>query len=258
MRHILNYPLLIFVVSLAILWLSARFGFFLHSRKGNVDDNVRHDLDLIRTASFTLFGLIVGFTFSMATGRYDQRMNYEEAEANAIGTEYVRADVLPAADAAKVKQLLSDYLNQRILFYEARSAEQLAPINVHTAQLQTELWSTVQAPAQVQPTPVSALAVAGMNDVLNTQGYTQAAWWDRIPIEAWALMLTIGIGSNLLMGYGLRSSNRRTFLILALPLIASISFFLIADIDSPRGGVVRIHPRNLISLSQSLQSPNGR
>ncbi|WP_198137539.1 hypothetical protein [Terriglobus sp. TAA 43] len=254
----MNYPLLVFFGSLVILWLSARLGFLLHSRQGNVDDNVRHDLDLIRTASFTLFGLIVGFTFSMATGRYDQRMNYEEAEANAIGTEYVRADLLPAADAVKVKQLLTDYVNQRILFYEARSARQLIPINARTVQLQTELWSAVQAPVQTQPTPVSALAVAGMNDVLNSQGYTQAAWWDRIPVEAWALMLAIGIGSNLLMGYGLRSSNRRTFLILALPLIASISFFLIADIDSPRGGVVRISPKNLISLSQSLQPADHR
>jgi hypothetical protein len=112
----------------------------------------------------------------MAVSRYDQRKNYEEAEANAIGTEYVRADLLPAADAARVGELLRAYLDQRVLFYTPRAASQLRQIDTHTAQLQSELWSTVQARGAAQPTPIVALAVAGMNDVLNSQGYTQAAW----------------------------------------------------------------------------------
>ena len=53
----------------------------------------------------------------MATERYDQRKNFEEAEANAIGTELLRADLLPPDDAARVRKLLGDYLDQRILFY---------------------------------------------------------------------------------------------------------------------------------------------
>ena len=61
------------------------------------------------TATLTLLGLIIGFSFSMAISRYDQRKVYEEAEANAIGTEYVRADLLPAGDAARVRALLRDY-----------------------------------------------------------------------------------------------------------------------------------------------------
>jgi hypothetical protein len=112
----------------------------------------------------------------MALGRYDQRKNYEEEEANAIGTEYARAGLLPAVDAAKVRALLLNYLDQRILFYTTRDEQQLAQIDAQTAKLQAELWSAVQAPAVAQPTPVIALAVSGMNDVLNSQGYTQAAW----------------------------------------------------------------------------------
>ena len=64
---------------------------------------MREDFGFILAATLTLLGLIIGFSFSMATSRYDQRKNYEEAEANAIGTEYVRADLLPAADAATVR-----------------------------------------------------------------------------------------------------------------------------------------------------------
>jgi len=116
----------------------------------------------------------------MALGRYDQRKNFEEAEANAIGTEYVRADLLPAPDAAKVRELLKTYLDQRVLFYTTRDEAQLHQIDTRTTKLQNDLWSVVQARAAVQPTQTVALAVSGMNDVLNSQGYTQAAWWYRI------------------------------------------------------------------------------
>ena len=61
-------------------------------------------------ATLTLLGLIIGFSFSMATSRYDLRKNYEETEANAIGTEYLRADLLPQADAARTRALLRQYL----------------------------------------------------------------------------------------------------------------------------------------------------
>jgi len=188
----------------------------------------------------------------MAVSRYDQRKNYEEAEANAIGTEYVRADLLPAADAARVRALLANYLDQRVLFYITRDKQQIRQINARTAQLQTELWSAVLGPAAAQPTPIVSLAVSGMNDVLNSQGYTQAAWWNRIPIAAWGLMAAIAICCNLLIGYGARSVNAEGGLLLVLPLVVSISFFLIADIDSPRAGVIRVHPHNLESLVESL------
>ena len=171
-------------------------------------DDEREDFGLVQTATLTLLGLIIGFSFSMAIGRYDQRKNYEEAEANAIGTEYVRAGLLPAADAAAVRTQLRKYLDLRIEFYHTRDQRELQQINADTAQLQAEMWSAVQAPAVAQPTPVIALAVAGMNDVLNSQGYTQAAWWNRIPTSAWGLMIAIAVCCNLLVGYGARSAAK--------------------------------------------------
>ena len=190
----------------------------------------------------------------MAISRYEQRKNYEEAEANAIGTEYVRADLLPATDAQKVRALLANYTNQRILFYRTSNEQQLSRVNADTAQLQTELWATVVKVASTQQTPIIALAVSGMNDVLNSQGYTQAAWWNRIPPSAWALMFMIGICCNLLIGYCIRRTGMEFIVFLVLTLVVSISFFLIADIDSPRGGIIRVEPQNLVSLSQSLHS----
>jgi hypothetical protein len=190
----------------------------------------------------------------MAVARYDQRKNYEEAEANAIGTEYVRASLLPPADAAKVQGLLKSYVNLRIQFYTIRGADRLNEINVFTDRLQADLWSAIQTPAAVQPTAVTALAVSGMNDVLNSQGYAQAAWWNRIPVAAWALMEAIAICCNLLSGYVLRLKRRKIDPFVILPLLVSISFYLIAELDSPRGGFVRVSPQNLVSVYRSFSA----
>ncbi len=100
MNYPTQYPLLVFVLSFIALWLSAWIGWWFRRRQGTLDEELREDFGFILAATLTLLGLIIGFSFSMATSRYDQRKNYEEAEANAIGTEYVRADLLPAADAA--------------------------------------------------------------------------------------------------------------------------------------------------------------
>jgi len=252
MGDIVNFPLLVLVFSLLALWFSANLGAFAGQRLQTLKEEERGDFGVVQAAILTLLGLLIGFTFSMAVSRYDQRKNYEEAEANAIGTEYVRADLLPVADAGNVRDLLRKYLDQRVLFYTTRDERELERIDASTAQLQAKLWSTVQVPAVASPTQVVALAVSGMNDVLNSQGYTQFAWSYRIPVEAWVLMAAIAVGCNLLIGYGARRTNKRLFLV--LPLAVSISFFLIADIDSPRGGLIRVQPRNLVSLSQSLQA----
>jgi hypothetical protein len=248
----LDYPLLVFALSFFVLWLAARLGAILLRRLRAPREDYREDFGTVLAASLTLLGLIIGFSFSMAVSRYDQRKNYEEAEANAIGTEYVRADLLPAADAAKVRVLLRNYLGQRIAFYTTRDAQQIRQINVRAAQLQAELWSAITAPAAAQPTPVMALVVSGMNDVLNSQGYTQAAWWNRIPVAAWALMAAIAVCCNLLVGYGARNARAEGTLFLILPFVVSISFFLIADIDSPSGGIIRVNAQNLTSLAESL------
>ena len=252
MNNLMKSPYIVFALSFFLMWLSVHIGIFFRKRQMGLEDEVRQDLDLIVASTLTLLGLIIGFSFSMAIGRYDQRKNYEEAEANAIGTEYVRADLLPAADAAKVRALLIDYLDQRILFYRTRDERELQQIYTHTAHLQAELWSAVRAPSAAQPTPILALVLSGMNDVLNSQGYTQAAWWNRIPIAAWGLMAAVAICSNLLVGYSARRAEGGVVRLLILPLVLAIAFLLIADIDSPRRGVIRVLPKNLMSLAQSL------
>jgi hypothetical protein len=253
MNEITDHPYVVFAISIVLLWISAQVGVQLGKRGQDQPKDERDDFSTILAAALTLLGLIVGFSFSMAISRYDERKNLEEAEANAIGTEYARADLLPPANAARVRVLLKSYLDQRILFYQTRHSGELVQINIGTERLQADLWDVVQAAAAAQPTPVMALVVSGMNDVLNSQGYTQAAWRNRIPIAAWGLMVVIAIYCNGLIGYGARRATTEVTLFFVLPLALSISFFFIADIDSPNAGAIRVHPINLTTLARSLQ-----
>jgi hypothetical protein len=249
--NLLDYPYLIFVITTVVLSFATWAGWQLSQRRRSLTEDIRPDFNVVLGAALTLLGLVIGFTFSMAGGRYEMRKNYEEAEANAIGTEYVRADLLPEENAARVRALLREYTDPRIRFYVTRDAEELQRINADTAHLQNELWAAAIGPAKEQPTPVAALAVAGMNDVLNSQGYTQDAWWDRIPGAAWGLMFGIALFCNVLVGYGARRLEWKLFVV--LPLVVAVSFAFIADIDSPRGGVIHIKPQNLESVQKGLK-----
>ena len=93
MANLLDYPLLVLVVSFFLLWLAAWVGAKLHERwDEQMGEDVRSDFEVVQAATLTLLGLIIGFSFSMATGRYDQRKNFEEAEANAIARSQLEND----------------------------------------------------------------------------------------------------------------------------------------------------------------------
>jgi hypothetical protein len=250
MNPVIDDPFAVFAIAVVAQWGAAFLGDLLRRRIRPLKKDEREDFDTVLTAALTLLALIIGFSFSMAVSRYDQRKNYEEAEANAIGTQYLRADLLPAEDATRVRQLLKLYVDQRIDFYRGNEPASRA-VGSDPKKVQNELWSSVAHAAAAQPSPVLALTVSGMNDVFNTQADTRAAWLNRIPTAAWALMVLIAIFSNLLLGYRDRSSG--SLALLVLPVIASIAFFLIADIDSPYLGAISVVPHNLFSTSEAMK-----
>jgi hypothetical protein len=251
MNNLVNYPTVVFGILVVLLASSLRLGACAVQR-WPLKNQEQEALRIIFTATLTLLGLTTGFSFSMAVSRHDQRKNYEAAEANAIGTEYLRATLLPTPTCEMAEGLLRTYLQQRIDFYEARDENAAAEVSIKTDRLQGRMWAVVQDAAVGQPTPVVALVTAGMNDVLNSRGYTQAAWWNRIPEAGWILMVMIAICCCVLMGF--ITLEARTGLVVILPVVVSIAFLLIAEIDTPRHGVVRVLPRNLTSLAQSLQT----
>jgi hypothetical protein len=250
-----DYPLLFLPAWFAALWFVAWLGAHRFTAVRARAEELSKSFDLVQTATLTLLALLIGFAFSMAVSRYDQRKNLEEEEANAIGTEWVRADLMPAADAARVRTLLRAYLDQRLLFYTIRDGAELAAMDKRTAELQGDLWSAIRGPASAQPTQIMALVVSGMNDVLNSQGYAQAALLNRIPRAAWILMGVIAIVGTFLVGIGTAKPERSAPILMILPIVLAMSFYLISDIDSPRGGLIRVRPQNLEILAASLRAP---
>lgn len=246
-----EYPTAVLFASLILLSLATRLGAALpKNSEPEVSDDGR---STVLAATLTLLALIVGFTFSMAVNRYDQRKSAEVEEANAIGTAYMRAGLLPSTQAGSVRTLLKKYLDQRVLFYTTTDETLLWQTNARTGELQTALWLEVRDAAVAQPTPVAALVVASINEVFDMQGRTQAAWWNRIPLGAWALMISMAFLSNLLIGFWMKDEKRNGFLMLVLPIALSVSFFLIADIDSPRYGVIQVSAKNLGSVVDELE-----
>src|SRR5208337_4502020 len=253
MAALVDHPFVMFLVSFAGLVLAALSGVVAQRVWSPIKSGDQNEFNIVQSAALTLLGLIVGFSFSMAVSRYDQRKNLEEAEANAIGTEYVRADLMPESGAAATRGLLKRYLNQRIQFYVTEDQGKLDAIGVETARIATELWASARSAAAADRTAVGALVASGMNDVLNSADYTEAAWLNRIPMPAWWLMVVIGVACNVTLGFG--SRRFKSFLLLVVPATVSVAFFLIADMDSPRGGLVLVPPQNLSRLATGL---NGR
>ena len=252
MRQLLDHPTLMGIACFLFLWTVTSLTVkYVHGRKPR-DPDTKDDFGVLLTAVLTLLGLVIGFTFSMAINRYDERKSLEAAEANAIGTEYVRTQLMPAADAAAVRRLLKEYTEQRILYYGAHSPADLNQIAVGRAALQDRLWASVLPLAGSQPTPLSALVVAGMNDVLNSQGYAHAAWLNRIPVEAWALLLLLALLANSMLVFSARSLHTYSLLLVILPAVVAVSLMLIADIDSPRGGLITVAAPNLRILVSSM------
>src|SRR5678815_664195 len=128
---LLKHPLLIFVISFAVLSFASWFGTVQRQRRQKEQD-VR-EYGVVENSTLTLLGLIIAFTFSMAIARFDQRKQMEATEANTIGTEYLRVSLLPPADSANARALLVKYLDQRMAYYVTRNEEELARIEAHNS-----------------------------------------------------------------------------------------------------------------------------
>ena len=251
-RPILDYPLWVLLITFTVLSAAVSLGAALRRIELKRNPQSATDASIVQNATLTLLALMIGFTFSMSINRYDQRKLYEEAEANAIGTEYLRAELLPTAVATEVKLQLKKYLQYRIAEYQALNPTEIQKLNVELVRQQNLLWSTILPVVKVQQTPINTLVASGMNDVINSASYTEAAWLNRIPPAAWTLLFIIAIFASIAVGFSAATFSANRTLFLSIPLVVSASFFLIADIDGPRHGIIKVLPVNLISLDLQL------
>jgi hypothetical protein len=253
MTAFVDHPGLVFIVLLILFVGAVALGAFVLRRIAVLPEADRDDFNIVQTSTLTLLALLVGFSLSMAVNRYDLRKTLEEAEANAIGTEYARADLIAPAAGAQMKAALLRYTKLRLASYRTRAPDALAQIGRDTEAVETQLWQLAAGVARDQPNPIGALAVAGMNDVLNSQDYSEAARINHIPTGAWCLMIVIALVGCVVQGYGAKGSLRKGLLITILPATVALSLALIADIDSPKGGLIRVEPRDLGRLLSALE-----
>ena len=251
-RPILDHPLWVLLITFAALSAAVSLGAALRRIEFKRNPRSTTDASIVQNATLTLLALMIGFTFSMSINRYDQRKLYEEAEANAIGTEYLRADLLPTAAATEAKLQLKKYLQYRIAEYQALSPTEIQKLSVEVFRQQNLLWTTILPVVKAQQTPINALVATGMNDVINSASDTEAAWLNRIPPAAWTLLFIIAIFSSIAVGFSATTFRANRILFLSIPFVVSASFFLIADIDGPRHGIIKVLPVNLISLDLLL------
>jgi hypothetical protein len=253
MGKLADYEYLTFAVTLVVLWMAVETGAWIARRASPDRKFERGYLGQVSGASITILALIIGFSFSAALDRYNQRKNYEQEEASAISSEYSLAGLLPQADAAQLRALLIRYIELRIAFFETDDRMERASIRAERLKLESELWPIVERNAGANPTPIMAQVVEGLNMVTSRSGYSQAASLDRIPDGTWTLMAMLAVICCTLMGYD-APGRQPLALRIVLPLIVAMAFFMISSLDAQRRGVIRVQPENLLRLQADLKA----
>ena len=251
---IIDHPAWLFAVLLLVLLGSVELGFRLGKRSEARGEDLLHEqLKGARNGLLTLVSLLLGFMLPMSLSRFDQRKHLMVEEAKAIGTTSLRAQMLPEPARSKARDLMREYVEVRLSFFDAGlNGGQLAAANNHARQLQNDLWKQSVTAAQTSPTPITAIFAQSLNQMIDLSEERLAALENRIPGSIWLMLALISLLTCLTVGYTLR---RRTFLaMLVTPLAISIVMTLAADLDSPRSGAIRIGQQSMERVRTDLQS----
>jgi hypothetical protein len=236
-----RFALLLFLSMLVCLELGRRIG----RRRASADpQGWQAGTGVIEGAIFALLGLMLGFTFSAAIGRIDMRRQLIVAEANAIGTAYLRLDLLPERDQPAMRDLFRRYTDARLSVYEKIRedlAAALAELDRATA-LQGEIWqSTMRATRESDGSAASRLLVPAINEMIDLTAVRTAAARTHNPLLFYALIAGLLLISSLLAGYAMSWSRDRNWLhLVGFALVTTAVVYVIIDIDYPRVGLFRL------------------
>ena len=252
-----NQWMVIIIVAL-LLFLCAEVGFRGGLRLYIAKDDQRiTQIGGIQGAVLGMFGLLLGFTFSMAVGRYENRRDLVLQEANSIGTTYLRAAFLPQTHKTAVEAKLLRYVDVRLDFYNVGTDQtKIAAVENETAALQRELWAHTVAVAKEAPTPITATFINSLNETIDLDATRLNALRSRVPAAVWLLVLIIAGASCYASGYGAGASGARaTLSSVLLPLLIAVLITLVSDFDRPRQGLIGISQQPLIDLKASISNP---
>jgi hypothetical protein len=176
-------------------------------------------------------------------------------EANAIGTTYLRAELLPEPYATKAAYLLRQYVANRIGFFSAGIDQaRLEADNAEAAQLQGQLWAIAQAAsAQDNRAIPTGLFVQSLNETIDLQATRLAAFQNRVPETVIWLLLGVAVATAGVVGYNNGLGDRRhAFGAITLIVLITIIIWVIIDIDRPRRGLIQVSQQRMISLQDFI------
>jgi cytochrome c oxidase subunit IV len=257
-------PLAIDAVILAVvlllgMLLMLEIGRRLGLRRRRSDDGAGLQTGVVDGAVFALFGLLVAFTFSGAAARFDARRALVVQEANAIGTAYLRLDLLPEDAQSALRDLFRTYLDSRLETY--RRIPDLVAVEAelaHSLTLQAEIWKRALAACRQggsQPA-VTSLVVSSLNEMFDIVTTRTAAAKMHPPVLVFALLYVLGLGCSLVAGFGLSGTKKRSWIhMLGFTLVTAMTVYVILDMEFPRIGLIRVDRVDevLVALRQSMR-----
>jgi len=232
-------------------------GFRLANRRRDIEDPALHEQAVgARDGVVVLLSLLLGFTLALTLPRFDARRQLIVDESNAIGTAALRAQLLPGPARSTTLDLLRSYTDARVEFSETSGtpgASDAAVARSHA--LQTELWTQAKNAAIASPTAITSLYITSLNDTIDLEAKRLAARRNRVPVSIWVMLFLLSILACLSSGFTLR----RRFLLsmVTAPLMIAIVMALIADLDTPGRGFIRLDLDSIRQLQSDLhnQSP---
>ncbi len=247
------------IVLVAAFFVASELGFVAHRRFGRTsgDGDASDEAQVLATA-LLLLALLLGFTFSMALGRYDTRRQIVVQEANDIGTAWLRAGLVAAPAGRALQAKLAEYAGTRVST-DANSNDP-SGFNARMARgavLRDQIWTlTAAAIAPDRGTAQAAALVAAVNAVLDTATTRAAAIDARVPAKVMDLLVIYAWVSAFLLGYvlGAYGSHHRIATLVLFVLLA-MTITLILDLDRPQSGDVRVSQQPLIDLVADIGRP---
>jgi hypothetical protein len=228
-------------------------GLYRRAAKRKTENSDGANEGYIVSATLGLLALLMGFTFSLAVDRFEARRVLVLQEANAIGTTYLRTQMLEPVDRARISRMLVDYTDNRIVLATA-SRDQVGPLLTKNDQMLTDLWTaTLAAWPSIKGLDFSSSYLETMNNLIDLDAARKAARQARVPSAVFFVLFLYVVTSAGVLGYAGANKEGRgatAFLFLLL----AISLVLTLDIDRPRSGRVTESQAPMERLKATLAS----
>jgi hypothetical protein len=240
------------IVALLAYELAFRVGRWWQNRTPDVEEEGPGGV--LVGSLLALMAFLLAVTMGMAADRFDTRRGLVLAEANAIGTTYLRAGYLPSPAGEETRQLLSEYVPLRITTVDA---DQLAANIERSVEIQDDLWTIAEEIARTSPSDVVALYIESLNETIDLhQSRITAGIYARVPETILWLLIAGAVLALALVGYN-AGLTRRHSLISAVVLVIALGavLALVVDLDRPQGGLLRVSQQPLIDLQQQIGPP---